>query len=78
MRAIKLQTYVSEDHTVKLQLPDDVREGPAEVIVLVPEAHRKTASSLSDFLTTLSSRPRRIRSKEEIDRDLAQERESWD
>jgi hypothetical protein len=78
MRAIKLQTHVDQDHMLRIQLPDDVREGPAEVIVLVPEAKERTAPSLSDFLATLADRPRRIRSKEEIDRDLAAERESWD
>jgi hypothetical protein len=35
MRAIKLQAHIEKDHTVSLQLPEDVREGPAEVIVLV-------------------------------------------
>lgn len=78
MRAIKLQTHVTKDHTLRIRLPDDVREGPAEVIVLVPETKEKAAPLLSDFLATLTTRPRRIRSKEEIDRDLAHERESWD
>jgi hypothetical protein len=78
MRAIKLQTHVDRDHMLRIRLPEDVREGPAEVIVLVPEVTDKATPSLSDFLSTLADRPRRIRSKEEIDRDLAAERESWD
>jgi hypothetical protein len=37
MRAIRLQTRVARDHTLHIELPADVEEGPAEVIVLVPE-----------------------------------------
>jgi hypothetical protein len=47
------------------------------VIVLVPEAAERTGHSLRDFLATLSRSPRRLLSKEEIDRDLELERESW-
>jgi hypothetical protein len=35
MRAIKLQTNIERDHTLRLKLPSDLTEGPAEVIVLV-------------------------------------------
>jgi len=38
MRAIKLNSRIEKDRTLSVQLPDDVAEGPAEVIVLVPEA----------------------------------------
>jgi hypothetical protein len=54
-----------------------VQEGPAEVIVLVPEGTERPAHTLQDFLAGLSARPRRIRTREEIDRYLEQERESW-
>jgi hypothetical protein len=37
MRAIKLQTNIERDHTLHLELPSDLAEGPAEVIVLVPD-----------------------------------------
>lgn len=78
MRAIKLQTQVEKDHTLSVKLPEDVAEGPAEVIVLVPEPAERPGHSLADFLRTLSQHPRSARSKEEIDRDLERERESWD
>jgi hypothetical protein len=79
MRAIKLQTHVDRDHIVRLKLPEDVQEGPAEVIVLVPEAASDLSRpSLGDFLSHLALRPRKTRSKEEIDRDLEQERASWE
>ncbi|HEX9944128.1 MAG TPA: hypothetical protein VGG03_19115 [Thermoanaerobaculia bacterium] len=78
MRAIKLNTHVAKDHTLRLTLPEDVREGPAEVIVLVPESTDQPAHTLRDFLAGLSERPRQVRTKEEIDRYLEQERESWE
>jgi hypothetical protein len=58
MRAIKLTTHVSEDRTLHLQLPEDVQEGPAEVIVLVPEGARSSGHTLRDFLLRLRSSPR--------------------
>lgn len=78
MRAIKLTTQVAKDRTLRLQLPEDVREGPAEVIVLVPEGPEQRSHTIRDFLAGLSSSPRRILTKEEIDRYLEQEREGWD
>ncbi len=77
MKAIKLQTHVTKDRTLRLQLPDDVEEGPAEVIVLVSEPKAGLGHSLRDFLASLPARPRQPRTKEEIDHDLEQERESW-
>jgi hypothetical protein len=78
MRAIKLQTHIGKDHTLSVKLPEDMAEGPAEIIVLVQEPAKRAGHSLADFLRTLSEQPRSTRSKEEIDRDLERERESWD
>jgi len=78
MRAIKLNTYVSKNHTLNVQLPDDVQEGPAEVIVLVPEKDARPRHTVSDFLERLSKQPLQVRSKEEIDRELEVERDSWE
>lgn len=78
MRAIKLHTHVEKDHTLRIRLPEDVEEGPAEVIVLIPDISAHRSHSLADVLSTLSQQPRRVRTKEEIDRDLEGERESWD
>ena len=77
MRAIKLQTHVAKDRTLHLQLPEDVHEGPAEVIVLVPEQAARPAHSLRDFLADLSAR-RQVRTKEEIDHYLEEERGAWE
>jgi hypothetical protein len=79
MRAIKLQSHVDETRTLHLKLPEDVQEGPAEVIVLVPDAGTESpVPTLRAFLAGLGRPPRQTRSKEEIDRALEEERASWD
>jgi hypothetical protein len=78
MRAIRLYSQVEGDHTLSVRLPDDVAAGPAEVIVLVPEPTERAGHSLADFLARLSRSHHGSRSKQEIDRDLEVERESWE
>jgi hypothetical protein len=78
MLAIKLTTHVGEDRTLHLKLPKDVREGPAEVIVLVSEGVASSGHTLRDYLSHLRSSRRRVRSKEDIDQQLERERESWE
>ena len=83
MRAVKLPAQIDEDHTLHLQLPEEIHEGPAEVIVLVPEptASAQTQperASLEDFLARPRVDSRFIRSKDDIDEYLREERESWE
>jgi hypothetical protein len=83
MRALKIPARVTHDHTLHLRLPEDVSEGPAEVIVLVPESDEDSppetaAGSLDDFLASFEVDRRFIRSKEEIDEFVTEERESWE
>ncbi len=82
MRAVKLAARVTSDHTLHLELPKDVGEGPAEVIVLVSDSERTVsaqpeAGSLQDFLSGPRG-ARFVRSKEEIDAYLRAERDSWE
>lgn len=67
MRAIRVQSRVEKDHTLHINLPADVAEGPVEVIVLVPEPAPPKQHSLRDFLAGLERAPRIGRSQEEID-----------
>lgn len=83
MRAVKLPAQVNVDHTLHLVLPDDIDAGPAEVIVLVPDAEDDEvadakAGSLAEFLAGPQIDRRHLRSKEEIDDYLRAERESWE
>ncbi len=83
MRAVKLPAQVNKDRSLHLQLPEEIHEGPAEVIVLVPEPSAASRSepegpSLENFLARPRVDRHFIRSKEEIDDYLREERESWE
>jgi hypothetical protein len=78
MKALKLKVMIGGDRRLVLDMPDEVEEGPAEVIVLVPErAQRPSVGGLEAHVERLMARPRG-RAPEEIDAELRAERESWD
>jgi hypothetical protein len=54
MRAIKLYSRVEKNRTLSVRLPDDVAEGPAEVIVLVPENRQPSSRPLVDELDAIA------------------------
>jgi|GEM_PF-2549923 DUF1009 family protein len=79
MRAVRMAGYVNGDHTLRLDLPKDVEEGPAEVIVLVPEKiPESNQTTLETFFQNLERAGRKVISKEEIDRSIDNERNSWE
>lgn len=80
MRVIRLAGTIGPDRKLHLQLPDDVAEGPAEVIVSIPEPGTPSdgVSDFGKFLDFVDSLPPGNRSKEEIDRALQAERDSWE
>ncbi len=80
MRAVKLPARINKDHTLRLQLPEEIGEGPAEIIVLVsePSDGEPEGVSLEDFLARPRVDRQFIRSKEKIDDYLRAERESWE
>jgi hypothetical protein len=78
MEAYKLKVAIPEDRVLKL--PEDVPTGPAEIIVLSERA----VVQPTDVEALLrigdewrAKHPDRLRSKEEIDRYIAEERASW-
>jgi hypothetical protein len=79
MQAVKLKTYITKDHRLELDLPDDLPEGAAEIIVLVQDAPSSTdEESLRDFFKAVDASPRPRTSVEEIDRYIEEMRNSWD
>jgi len=83
MRAVKIATAVTKDRTLHLDLPEEIGEGPAEVIVLVGDVDDRAETqpggwSLDDFLAESRLDPRFTRSKEDIDAYVRSEREAWE
>jgi len=82
MHAVKLKTRIGPDHRIELRVPNELPEGEAEVILLVPDrSPQKEAEQrryLEEFFLSVDASERPRRSKEEIDRYLAEERASWD
>lgn len=79
MQAIKLSTYIGKNHRLELDLPEDLPEGAAEVIVLVTDAPKPAGEeSLRDFFRALDALPRPAMGREDIDRYIDETRNSWD
>ncbi len=80
MRAHRIKTHVTPNQPLVVPLPADMPEGDVEVIVLYPEPASRSGSfsSLREFDAWLRQQPPGERSKEEIDRQIEEERASWD
>jgi GTPase SAR1 family protein len=79
MRAVRMMGYVNGDHTLRLDLPTHVEEGPAEVIVLVPEKiPTLNQPTLVTYFQNLERSGRKVKSQEEIDKFIDEERNSWE
>ena len=82
MRAIELRAEITNDHELRVKLPEDVASGPARVIVLLeePEDVAKQVAAqkkMRAFFQRLDERQVNERSVDEIDRMLENERNSW-
>lgn len=80
MWAHKTRVHVTPNQPLQVTLPADAPEGEAEVIVLMTESTGQqpgAVSTLREFTEWLATQPGSGRSKEEIDRYVAEERTSW-
>jgi sporulation-control protein spo0M len=79
MQAIKLQTRITPDHRIELQLPEDTPVTVAEVIVLIRDgAPVSAATSLEALLARLDQSDRPRLPAEVVDRWIDQERRGWE
>jgi hypothetical protein len=79
MYAVKLETQITADHQIHLQLPSDSPVAKAEVIVLIePEAVASAGESLQAFFAKLDQSDRPRLSAEEVDRWIEDERNAWE
>lgn len=80
MYAIKLETLVGKDHRVELDLPASFPVGEAEIIVLAKSGETEQApqgGALEHLLGWLDTLPPGGRSREDIDAQIREERDSW-
>ncbi|WP_437632821.1 hypothetical protein [Sorangium sp. So ce854] len=87
MHAHKLTVHIPRSRRVEINLPEDVPEGEAEVIVLVQEQRgpRLVAADGNEKLLAAcravdawrENNPDRLLSKDQVDAALAAERDGW-
>jgi len=82
MPEITLKAKVSKDHKLTAKVPPEVPAGEFEVVVHIPESdagREKRNRELLEFLESLAKQPGRVsRSKEDIDQQIEEERNSWE
>jgi hypothetical protein len=80
MRAHRVNAHVTPDQPLVVNLPSDWPEGNVEVIVLFPEPASPDGgfSTLAELNDWLRQQPPGTRTKEEIDRQVEEERAAWD
>ena len=79
MRAERLKAHIHPNKPLTLELPPDAPTGEVDVILLYAN---ETATvppfrSLADFNAWLRQQPPSGRAREEIDQELAAERDAW-
>ncbi len=78
MGTVRIQVVVPEDRRLTITLPPQVAPGAAEVIVLTPGSGQAAgAIALLDLVDAWRAKHSHRRSKDQIDRYLAEERDSW-
>lgn len=81
--ALKVTTHVLPGHRLEIIAPELTEGRAVEVFVVMPEPDRlavpETARmSLLEFLDSLPPGPRSASTWEEIERNLQEDRDSWD
>ncbi|HRP95576.1 MAG TPA: hypothetical protein PL143_04945 [Rhodocyclaceae bacterium] len=83
MQAYKFEAIVPPDHQLSISLPESFPAGAAEIIVLTKAETQPAPTAegapdnLKAFSAWLKRQPATPRSREEIDAQIREERESW-
>lgn len=78
MRAVKLESVISENRQLSLIVPPEIPSGPVEVLILAKEDSDAQQASMTGFLDALKSEPMSSRSAEAMESAVAAERNAWD
>lgn len=80
MKALKMTVMIGRDRRVVIDVPDSIREGRAEVVLLTPEDHESgtvTEIGLETHIALLLANSRN-RTRTELDREVEEQRQSWE
>lgn len=85
MQAYQFEQYVSPTHRVLVELPADAPTGSAKIIVLFPDSqhtppgqpNRPEFADIAKFLAWHDTQPASVRSPEDVDKQIREEREGW-
>ena len=84
MQAYQFEYSVPSSHTFTVTLPPDAPIGPAQVLVLFPQAHNPPGhpkppelSNITQYLAWHDTQPATGRTPEDVDRQIREEREGW-
>jgi len=80
MRKDRLKARVEPNKPLILHLPPDAPPGEVEVTITYPDAPAPSApfASMVEFNAWLRQQPPTGRSREEIDQEIAAERDAWE
>jgi hypothetical protein len=84
MQAYQFEHSVPSSHTFTVKLPPDAPTGPAQVIVLFPDANNTPGqpthpqfANIAGYLAWHDTQPASGRSPEEVDKQIREAREGW-
>ncbi|TSE30399.1 hypothetical protein [Tepidimonas charontis] len=79
MRAHRIKAHVKPNQPLVVELPPDLPETEAEVIILLPDtpATKPTFATLEEYDAWLKRQPPSPYTAEEIERHIAEERAAW-
>jgi hypothetical protein len=78
MRAVKLESVVTGDHKLILNVPPEIPSGKVEVLILAKDTEEVKKDSLETFLKELSTLPMSTRTPADFEAAITAERTAWD
>ncbi len=79
MRTVRVKAQITKDHELRARVPDDLPVGQVDVTLQLEQTSEDGGDAeWRRFLDRITASPRQTLTKEEIDRYIQQERESWE
>ncbi|MDM9384140.1 hypothetical protein QUB80_26035 [Chlorogloeopsis sp. ULAP01] len=76
--ALHITTKVLSGNKIEIEIPDAKEGDNVDVFVILPEKLESKRRSVVELIEKIRNQPSSFRTTEDIDKQLQQERESWD